>query len=158
MTDIISILLQGNEEFRATFQVKNARTGIRIHLGFFDIITNADPTDCLCLVGTADGTDTTLTPRARANNTAETPAGYVVTLNTWYTTVITLNSNATSATVNIFNDAGTQLYTATLTNIPNVAGRELGCGVAVFEGSIDAAADILWLDYMQFAINRVLTR
>jgi hypothetical protein len=159
ITDISSILIGGGERHVSTWQIRNARAGIRIHIGFFDILTSGDPTDCVCLVGTADGTTITLTPRARANNTAQNLTAFTPDLNTWYTSDITINSDATEATIRIFTDDGTEVFTSgTLTNIPTAAGRQTGAGVSAFESSTDAAADILWLDYMRLEINRTLVR
>jgi hypothetical protein len=159
MTDVVSILIGGGERHISTWQIRNARAGIRIHIGFFDSTTNGDPTDCVCLIGTADGTTITLTPRARANNTAQNLAAFTPTIDTWYTSDITVNSAATEAIIRIFTDDGTEVFTSdALTNIPTTAGRQTGSGVSAFESSNDSAADILWLDYMRLEINRTLVR
>ncbi len=158
-TDPLSLLIAGGEKLVVTFQVRNARSGIRIHIGFFDSTTNADPTDCICLVGTANGSAVTLTPRARANNTAQDVTAFTPALNTWYTAVFEVNANASAASIIIYNDAGTAVFTSeTLTNLPTAAGRHTAGGIAAFESSTDAAADIVWLDYLRLEINRTLVR
>lgn len=159
MTDVASILIGGGERHVATWQIRSARAGIRIHIGFFDITTNGDPTDCVCLVGTANGTVATLTPRARANNTAQNLTAFTPTLNTWYTSDIVINSAATEAIIMVYNDLGTVVFTSgALTNIPTAAGRQTGAGISAFENTTDAAADIMYVDYIRLEINRTLVR
>lgn len=159
MTDIGALRIAGGEKCVCTFQIRSVRAGIRGHIGFFDSTTNADPTDCACLIITANGTVPTITARTRANNTATNSASpYEAALNTWYTIVIEVNANATACSFQLFNDAGTLLWSDSLGNIPTAAGRETGAGISAFESSTDAAADILHVDYLRIEINRTLTR
>jgi hypothetical protein len=80
-------------------------------------------------------------------------------LNTWYTGIIEVNAAGTLVTFSLVNDAETVLWTDTVNaNIPTAAGRETGFGVIAGETSVDAAADIIHLDYLRMEINRTLTR
>jgi hypothetical protein len=159
ITDINSILLAGGERHVSTFQIRSARAGIRCHIGFFDSTTNGDPTDCACLIVTANGLDITISGRTRSNNTAVNSAEpFTATINTWYTSVITINAAGTACAFEIYNDAGSLLWSDSLGNIPTEAGRETGAGVSAFEGTVDAAADIMYLDYLRIEINRTLVR
>lgn len=158
MTDVSAFRIAGGERFVASFQVNSARAGIAAYLGFFDSTTNTAPTDALCLVITANGTTASIVGRGRANNTASDTSAFNPTLNTWYTVVIDVNSAATNTTFEIFNESGTSVWSGSTTNIPTGAGRETGVGAAAYESSIDAAADIIRLDYMRIEVNRNLTR
>jgi hypothetical protein len=158
-TDVTAFRLAGGERCVFVFQVRNARATISGYLGFFDNTTVAVPTDCVCLVLSANGTTASIVGRGRANNTAvDTLTAFAPVLNTWYTAIIEINSDATLATFQILNAAGVEQWTGTTTNIPTASGRETGFGAAVFESTTDAAADIIRLDYIRMEINRTLVR
>jgi hypothetical protein len=158
-TDVAALLLAGGEKSVVTFQIRSVRAGVKSFIGFLDNATIADPTDCACLIITANGTVASIIARTRANNTATDSAiPFVPEINTWYTSVITVADGGGSALFQIFNDSGTMLWSDTLSNIPTATGRETGFSVAAYESSVDAAADIIHLDYMRLEINRRLTR
>ena len=159
MTDVAALRLAGGEKSIIVFQVRGVRAGMTAFFGFFDSTSITAPTDCVCLVLTANGTTASMGGRTRANNTATNSASpFAPAVNTWYMAEILVNSGATNATFTIYNDQGTELWTDTLANIPTAAGRELGWGIAAYESSTDAAADLVWLDYARMEINRPLTR
>jgi hypothetical protein len=159
MTDVAAFRIAGGEKYVCSFQVRSARAGITSYMGFFDSTSIAAPADAACFVITANGTVITMTGRTRANNTAtNTFVTFNPTINAWYTAVIEVNSAATSCNFSIFNESGTNVYNENLANLPTAAGRETGAGVAAYESTTDAAADILHLDYLRIEINRTLTR
>lgn len=159
MTDPTAIRLAGGEKSIIVFQVRAVKSGMTSYLGFFDATSITAPTDCVCLVLTANGTTASISARTRANNTATNSSSPFSPLtNTWYTAEIIVNTDASDATFRIYNDQGTELWADTLANIPTAAGRELGWGASAYESSTDAAADLIWLDYVRMEINRTLTR
>lgn len=159
MTDVTAFRIAGGEKYVCSFQVRSARAGCTSYMGFFDSTTIAAPTDAACFVITANGTTVSMVGRTRANNTAtNTSTAFNPSLNTWYTAIIEVNSNASSVNFSIFNESGTSVYNEDLANLPTAAGRETGAGVAAYESTTDAAADILHLDYLRIELNRTLTR
>lgn len=159
MTDVTAFRIAGGEKFVCSFQVRSARATTTSYMGFFDSTTNVAPTDAACFVITANGSTITMRGRTRANNTAtDTVVTFNPSINTWYTGIIEVNSNASSVNFSIFNESGTNVYSQNLANLPTAAGRETGAGVAAYESTTDAAADILHLDYLRIELNRTLTR
>ena len=159
MTDVTAFRIAGGEKFVCSFQVRSARATTTSYMGFFDSTTNVAPTDAACFVITANGSTITMIGRTRANNTAtDTVVTFNPSINTWYTGIIEVNSNASSVNFSIFNESGTNVYSQNLANLPTAAGRETGAGVAAYESTTDAAADILHLDYLRIELNRTLTR
>ena len=159
MTDVTAFRIAGGEKFVCSFQVRSARATTTSYMGFFDSTTNVAPTDAACFVITANGSTITMRGRTRANNTAtDTVITFNPSINTWYTAIIEVNSNASSVNFSIFNESGTNVYSQDLANLPTAAGRETGAGVAAYESTTDAASDILYLDYLRIELNRTLTR
>jgi hypothetical protein len=155
-----AILLGGGEKSVISFQVKSARTTANSWLAFCDNSTNAQPVDGAYLYTVGNGTNATISARCR-NNNAETIAAttFTASLNTWYTAIVEVNANATAVDFSIYSAADVLLFSESIaTNIPVTTGRETGWGVQSNESSTDAAADILWVDYMRFEINRALVR
>lgn len=153
--------LAGGEKCVTTFQPKGFRTTALTRIGFDDSTTITDPTDCVCIKMVGNGTNGyTLTGIARSNNSqTATTVPFTAVSNTWYTLIIELNANATVATFTIENDAGTVVWTDTVSaNIPTAAGRETGYQIGAWESTTDAASDILWVDYCRVEINRTLAR
>ena len=70
-----------------------------------------------------------------------------------------MNAAGTLVTYTIYNEAGVQQWTDTVaTNIPTGAGRDTSPCLIVAEGTTDAAADILRLDYVRWGTTRTLVR
>jgi hypothetical protein len=159
ITDLGSIVLAGGEKSIITFQVKTVKNGVTVYMGFHDTSTVTAPIDCATLIITTDGTNATISARARANNTAvNSTSPYTAALNTWYTAIIEINTAATEASFGLYDDSETLLWSDTQTNIPTGSGRNTGWGVVATQNSNDAASDLIWLDYMRLEINRTLTR
>ncbi len=158
MTDATAIRIAGGEKFVCVFQVRGVRSGMTAYLGFFDNTSVTAPTDALCFIITANGTSASMVGRGRANNTASDTSPISLSTNTWYTAIIEVNAAATSCNFALYAENGTLVGQADITNIPTAAGRETGMGVAAYESSTDAAADMLHLDYLRFEINRTLVR
>lgn len=152
-----NILLGGGEHCQFVFQDRNTTTRATsvIRMGFQDSFTSTEPTDGVYLRIQGG----VLRGRTRNNGVeSNTATTFTVTQNTWYSCEITVNSTSLVTFV-VRNEAGTILWTDTLTtNIPTAVGREIGFGVIAYETTTDAAADIMWLDYLLFEINRVLIR
>jgi hypothetical protein len=147
-----AIRLKGGEVFEGVLYHNNIAT-TTIRMGFNDNTTSADAVDgCyfeVAITGIARG-------KCANNNTRTTTTGsYTIALNTWYTYRITLNATATLATFEIFNSAGTSLFTTNNTvaaNIPTAAGRETNVGIVATE-STNTATDMVHVDYMGFNLG-----
>jgi hypothetical protein len=88
-----------------------------------------------------------------------TTTTYTPASGTWYRGTINVNSAASLATFTLYSESGGQLWTESIsTNIPNSSGRETSPCIIVSEYTTDAAADIVWLDYVKWSVNRVLKR
>jgi hypothetical protein len=155
-TSTVGIDLTGYESSEFVFQIEQtANTNCRF--GFMDDFLDASSTDGLhfAMLGTS-------TLRAYAcNNTTCTEADttYTITTNTWYTGTIETNSDATEATFTLYNEAGSSLWSETITsNVPTGVSRQVGHGVSCFETTTGAAAPLMSLDYMNLYFNRAFTR
>lgn len=142
--NLVPILITGGEVFEATFKLANL-TNCAYYLGFLDA-TNTDAVDGAYIYIPSSGAAVGKT----SSNSVRTSTGttYTVSTSTWYRARITVNSNATSVTFEIFDDSGTQLWTNTsASNIPTAAGRETGAGfsAAYSTGGVQSLLDIDWL-------------
>jgi hypothetical protein len=149
-----AILLAGGEELEYVFAVPTT-TSTTIRLGFTDSLNSVLPVDgtFISIVGT------TLSS-VSISNSVSTTAGttYTITAATWYRAKIAINATGTRADYYLYNMAGTQLYTASVTtNIPIGAGRVTGQGFVATNVGV-TAVPLLDMDYMRFTINRKLTR
>jgi hypothetical protein len=147
-----SIRLKGGEVFEGVLYHSNIAT-TTVRMGFNDNTTSTDAVDgCYFEVAT-----TGIARGKCANNSArtQTTGSYTISLNTWYTYRITLNATATLATFEIFNSAGTSLFTVNntvATNIPTASGRETNVGIVATE-STTTATDMVHVDYMGFNLG-----
>jgi len=160
MTEVSSFKISGGETATFVFQARSARAASSFRLGFQDSTAiQTQPTDGVWLEGVGNGTNVNFFGRCKNNAGPSTTPVYTMSLNTWYTGKITVNADATLATFTLYAENGTQLWQETLSNnIPSATGRETGFGIIAGETSTDAAADILYIDYLKMEINRVLIR
>lgn len=150
-TAVNAILISGNEEYTLVFQMTGVKLGITSYMGFFDNTTITAPVDCVCMILTTDGVTGTIIGRGRANNVAtDTATSFSPTLNTWYTGLVQINSDATLGTFSIFDEAGALQWTDSVNNIPTAVGRETGIGVSAYQNSVDAASDLIYVDFLMF--------
>lgn len=159
-TSATAILINGSE--KATFIFKNGgvRTNNRAQLGFTDsTAANTTPTDGVWFWINGTGTGANLYANGRANGAATSSAALALDTATLYVATISIDSAATSANMTVYNaTTGTILFSTAVTTIPTASGRETGFGVLVSEGTTDAAANVLIMDYMSFGIDRYLNR
>ncbi len=148
------LLLAGGEICEVIFQVTTAAT-TTVRLGFHDSSSSADAVDgaYIEIVGT------TLSGKTASNSTRSTTGTTLtITTATWYRAKIELNSNATSVTYTVMNEAGTVLWTNSLTtNIPTGAGRTTGQGIIATSSGTTAVA-LGQVDYMSLRMTRTLVR
>lgn len=138
-------LIGGKEVFEFIFAPTTLASST-IRFGFLDTITSVDAVDGIYFEVPSTGA---LVGKTSSNSTRSTTGtSYTVTAATWYRARITVNSNATSVTFALYNEAGTLLWSDTLTtNIPTATGRVLASGVvATNVGTV--AVDICHVDYM----------
>lgn len=102
---------------------------------------------------------TTLAGKTRSNSTESVTAStFTLSTSTWYHGRIEVNSGGTVITFTLYSEAGTSLWTDTLTtNIPTASGREFGWGT-VATNSGTTAVDLVLMDKMILRIKRVLQR
>lgn len=154
-TNAIQFLLSGGEVYEAIFYI-DALANNTTRLGFHDAGSSSDAVDgCYIEIdgsGVATGKTSNNSTRSSTATTASLSAA------TWYHARITLNSDATLVTFEIYNDAGTLVWSNTLsTNIPKTSGREVGAGF-IITNSGTTAITLAHLDYMAVKITRTLVR
>jgi hypothetical protein len=140
MSDANAIRIKGGEIYRQRFCPLLFTTATR-RMGFIDTATNADCLDGVYAEYSLSGNLVLKT----SNNSTRTTSSVLATLslNTWYTAEIIVNSNATSVIMNLYNSVGTLTGTTSpiTTNIPTGVGRE--CGIGFITTGSSATADAL---------------
>lgn len=145
-----SFLLAGGESSRIWFRPQTL-SGTTIRLGFHDTNDSSAP---------ADGAHMWMDPatgiiygRTSSNTvTTTTGTGYQLLANTWYMAKVVVNSNATRVDFYLYDEAGTLLWSDfNTTNIPTVAGRELGHGL-VATNSGTTAVNLVDMDSIEFSL------
>lgn len=157
-TSTTTAFFVGNETFRMIFYIpttSGVRTGVQGFYGFHDTTTIVQPTDGCYF--RHNGTQMRGECRNNAGPTT-TATNWTITTNTWYDARITVNSAATSVLFEIYNAAGSQVWNGTVAaNIPNTNVRVFGAGIGAWEATTDAAADIIWIDYLKAGLNNAVT-
>lgn len=143
-SNTIQLLLSGGEVYEAVFRLETL-TLSTFRLGFLDTTTSADAVDGVYVEVDSTGVATGKTSNNSTRSTTATTL--TLTATTWYRLRIVVNSTSL-ATFTIYDDAGAELWTNTLTtNIPTASGRETGAGVtATNSGTL--AVGLLTLDFM----------
>jgi hypothetical protein len=152
---VASLLLGGAEE--AVFIWRpSVFTNTTTRAGFHDANSSTAPVDgCWIEVDTSG-----VASGKTSNNSTSSTTGTTLqlTTGTWYRFRITLNANATSVTFEITNDAGSVLWTDTLSaNIPTASGRETGLSF-ISTNSGTTATGLSSLDFMSYLCRRTLAR
>jgi len=148
VTDATSIRIKGGEVYKERFCPLLVSTATH-RGGFMDATTVTESVDGIYFQYSNSG-DLVL---KTSNNSTRTTSSVLATLslNTWYTAEIIVNSDATSVIMNLYNAVGTLIGATSpiTTNIPTGVGRECGVGFVCTGSSVtaDALADI---DYIQF--------
>ena len=147
-----SIRLKGGEVFNGVLYHENIAT-TTVRMGFNDNTTSADAVDgCYFEIPTSGA----VVGKCSNNSTRTSTAGsYTISLSTWYSYRITMNSDATLATFEIFDSSGNSLWTSNNTvssNIPTASGRETNVGIVATESSTTATY-LVDLDYMSFSFG-----
>ncbi len=147
-----SIRFKGGEIFNAVLYHENIDTTI-VRMGFNDNTTYADAVDgCYFEVPT---TGVVIGKCSNDSTRTSTTGSYTISTGTWYSYRVTLNSDATLATFEIFDSNGNSLWTSNNTvssNIPTAAGRETTAGIIATESSTTATY-MVDLDYMSFSLG-----
>jgi hypothetical protein len=160
---ITNILLNGSEVTDIIFS-KPAQNGniTGAKIGFFDVVTALNPVDGVYF----NMTNVTIKAIVRANNVQyNTSLTYNIVATSWYRFRIDV-INGTTAKFYIYNSTSTTgagntalVWNDTITGVmPVASGRQTGHGVCVYKFGTTTAQDLLYLDYMNVKINRVLTR
>jgi hypothetical protein len=125
---------------------------VTTRLGFHDSTTSSVTDGAYWDIETATG-------NARAicrNNSTETVSGtvYALTLGTFYTFDVDYLTDS-SVQFTLSDDSGARLMQTTVaSNCPNTDARGFNFRVLTREGTTNAAADLIWLDYMGFGPAR----
>jgi len=149
-----ALVIGGGETFDCIFKVVIS-TDSTAYIGLHDSSSQLEPTDGVYFKITG----ATVEAKTAANGSYTTGGTtYDVSDNTWYHANITLNADATSATLILYSEAGAVLLTQTITtNIPTTSTYYTGAGfVATSTGT--SARNIYYLDYMRLENDRELTR
>lgn len=162
-TGASALLIGGGERAVFSFQLKAGanRSGSTVRMGFRNNVTgNAAVTDGAWINVTSNGTVMTLAGQTNNNTSASTTAtSFAPVVDTWYSASIDVSANATAVVFTVFSETGAVVWQDLLTTtIPTGAGRETGFGVIASESSTDAAAEILWLDYVSLSVARNIVR
>jgi hypothetical protein len=145
----------GGEAFRVRFNPNTNVATTTIRMGFGDTTTVASPVDgCygssvnLVLTGYC----------SNAGNTA-TATTYTMSANTWYTLVGKMNSANTVFTFYLYNDAGTLLWSDTVSsNIPSGAGNDFGAELIATQSTSSSGAILVTWDSFEVWIDRPMGR
>ena len=154
-------LIGGGETFEVIFQSVGVRATQTAVFGWSDSSVAATlPVDGIFFNMAGTGAAVTIRGNTSANSVRSgTLTTFSPVASTWYRGVITVNSDATLVTYEIFNDAGVSQWTDTVaTNIPTAAARVTSPCLIVAESTTDAAADIIVLDYAKWSSTRTLVR
>lgn len=154
-------LIGGGETFQVVFQPVGVRGNQSTQMGWSDTAAARTlPVDGVFFNISANGAAISLRGNTSANSVRSgTATAYTPTTATWYCGTIVVNSAGTLVTYTIYNEAGVQQWTDTVaTNIPTGAGRDTSPCIIVAEGTTDAAANILVLDYVRWGSTRALVR
>lgn len=150
-----SFRLAGSEKYNCIFKLETM-TNATYRMGLCDASTSADAVDGVYFEINSAGAAIGKT----ADNSTRSSTATIATLSTatWYHCRITMNSSATLATYEIFNDSGTSLGSSTLsTNIPTGAAMLVGSVVTATE-SAGATQNLISVDYIDTSINRPILR
>ena len=159
-----SLLLSGSEATELIFMPISVDS-LTIRFGFLDNSTNAPPTDGVYI--TIDSTNTIMGQTASNGTIAVTDTVYTLSYLTWYRVYIYLNSGATVAYYNLYNDTGTLLWSESLTAngstiiIPTASGRDTGHVLIATRGGVavtQISTNILIVDYMSMWLHKGYTR
>lgn len=146
-TSTNSILLSGEERTIGIIKTSATLINTTRRIGFHSSADASTPTNGVYIKIDSG----TLTGQTVSNNTiSTTTTNYTVTGNTWYRVIIQLNVGATLATFTLYaDDSNTVLWQDTLsTNIPKIAGREVGNGdICTSSGS--SAITLGSIDYLE---------
>jgi hypothetical protein len=162
-TDATTFLIGGDEYATFVFNWTDNRYNTTARLGFLDTTTATIPTDgCWININAsrlAETQNNTLRGMCRANGALVITNTYNLTRNTYYNAIINVNALGSVVNFTLKNEAGAILWTDKVeSQIPTATGRETGFGAIATEGSTDAAANIMFIDYMDLVINRSIVR
>jgi hypothetical protein len=162
---ITNLLLNGSESTDIIFN-KVARTGVmnktNITMGFQDSVTVANPTDGV-YIGVRDLEAIGI---VRSNNVqVNTSTNFTLIEGQWYRSRIEI-INGTFARFYIYNSTNNTgggntniVWTDTVTGtLPVGTSRQTGHGIKAWVVGGTAAADIVYIDYMNIRINKILNR
>jgi len=150
-----STLIAGYESWECIIQ-PHQLTNTVITAGFANSIVNAvDPAHGVYF--RKEGATAAIYGKTADNSTRSTTAtGYTMSTSTWYRLRIVINSDASTVNFYIYNLAGTQLWTDSLS--ANFPATRVGNGFAAMTTASAAAAALISIDYMATWKNTELTR
>lgn len=154
-----AMVIGGGEVCEWVFQIQSLSNGVSAYIGFHDTATQAAPTNGVWVQFDANGTTLTCSGKTNAGSTPTTTATtYSAAINTWYSLTVELNANATLATFTLRSEAGSVLWTDTLSsNIPTGSSQRCSLGFVAFNVN-NSPVTLSLIDYARLEINRTLTR
>lgn len=147
-TNANSLILKGGEVFLSALIINSIAATTVIREGFIDTINSSDCVDGVYF----EITNGLIRAKTSTNNVRTSSTNtFSIVVDTYYWTAIRINSDATLATFKVFNEAGTLLFTDTIsTNIPTA--RDTGVGI-IGTSSLTGGTDLYSLDFMGFSLN-----
>jgi len=150
-----NILLAGGERTEFVFRTVNISANLSVRMGFQDRCTETLPTDGAYLNISGTSLNGTTVTNGIFNSTA---VNYSISANTWYRGIITISAGAAQANFYLYDMSYTLLWSGTLGNVPNVAGRATGHGVvALMTAAESPAAGLLDMDFMYLYVPCMAT-
>lgn len=154
-TFVGSLYLSGKESTELVFQLPENHENTNIHFGFKSNTLQGPPLNGLY----TEIINTTLRGIAYNNSVQSlTLTTYALSVLTWYHLKLFLNDNADLATFELYNEVGVLLWSDTIsTNLPiNVSTGHVFVVYNTAPGG--TIRNMIYADYMNFAINRTLVR
>lgn len=152
-TNISNIQIIGNETFTAIFRPQTLYT-VTFRAGFHNTITPTDATNGIYFEFNNSGSLFFKTANNSIRSTSSIVANLV--LFNWYKLKITVNSGATSVLGQVYDSLGVLIGSQTLTtNIPSLAGRQVGTGVIATRATAGTGVPLIDLDYLKINLKPV---
>lgn len=152
-TPISNIQISGNEIFTAIFRPQTFNT-VTFRAGFHNSVTPTDASNGIYFEYTNSGN---IFFKTAINNIRSTSSSIATLLvNNWYKLKITVNSNATSVTGEVYDSLGVLIGSQILTtNIPKLARTQVGAGVIATRVTAGTGVPLIDLDYVKFTLKAI---
>ncbi len=155
---VSQIILGGHEVYEGVFYTPASFASRTFKCGFINSTTSADESDGAYFRYSESGDVIARTSSFATGLTTDSSTITTLSISTWYTFRIVVNSDATSIAFSIYDDAGTQVgSTATITD--DIPLDPVSCGFFTTHSTGAASGELVHVDFQSFSIrNRILQR